>query len=217
MLITVNMAYEIADFTGTVLAPSVANPYGGVVDAPGGTVVDKKMVWDLLVFAQRMMSLAGVTPNNLADDTTNTFQLYEAFITSIENQIINTKRSYAIGAGQGGYLRYITAAGSLPIVTLGSGKQELTLGYANTYEFNLSTSPAHDVVTFGTDIAAGYQTAFYWEPGAGTFTITLNSTNTSGKPMIVQNGVAAPDTTFTPVTGKTYWVIRRTSVWEIIV
>lgn len=211
------MAYEILNLTGTVNPITGDNPYGTVKDAPLGTVVDAKMVGDMLVFFQRLMDLSGVVPSNLPDNVTNTFQLYEAFIAGVENQIINTQRSYAAGAGQGGYLRYITSAGSLPIVTLGSGKQELTLGYANTYEFNLSTSPAHDVVTFGTDIAAGYQTAFYWEPGAGTFTITLNSTNTSGKPMIVQNGVATPDTAFTPVTGKTYWVIRRNSVWEIVV
>lgn len=73
------MAYEIGDLTGTVLAPSVDNPYGYPKDVPGGTVVDIKMVGDMLVFFQRMMGQAGITPNGLPDTTTNTFQLWLAF------------------------------------------------------------------------------------------------------------------------------------------
>lgn len=73
------MALEIADLTGTVLPVSGTNPYGYVVDAPGGTVVDKLMVGDALVFFQRLMAEAGVVPNNSPDNTTNTFQLWIAF------------------------------------------------------------------------------------------------------------------------------------------
>jgi hypothetical protein len=73
------MALEIADLTGTVLPVSGTNPYGYVVDAPGGTVVDKLMVGDALVFFQRLMAEAGVVPNNLPDNATNTFQLWVAF------------------------------------------------------------------------------------------------------------------------------------------
>jgi len=84
------MALEIGDLTGTVLAPSVANPYGYVVDAPSGTVVDKKMVGDMLVFFQRMMALAGFTPNGLPDNTTNTFQLWNAFYKWVNPPWTNT-------------------------------------------------------------------------------------------------------------------------------
>jgi hypothetical protein len=210
------MARDIADYSGTVIAPGGSYTYGRVKNAPSGTVVDESMMGDIVQLMMRMMAIGGITPNGLPDNDTNTYQLFLALQAVIELKVTTTKRSYGVGAGQGWNLVLYTLAASLPIVTLASTKQELTLGSANFYEFDLTTSPAHDVVTFGTDIAAGYVAYFFWEGGSGTFTITLNSTNTSGKPMIVQNGVAAADTPFTPITDKTYMVVRRTSVWEII-
>ena len=84
------MAYEIADFTGTVLPVSGTNPYGYPVDAPSGTVVDTVMVADALVFFQKLMDEGGITPNGLPDNTTNTFQLWLAFVALVYGNWTNT-------------------------------------------------------------------------------------------------------------------------------
>jgi hypothetical protein len=73
------MAREISDYNGTVEAPSSDYPYGRIKDNPGGTRVDEKSNGDLHVFAQDLMSRAHVTPNGQPDNTTNGFQLMEAF------------------------------------------------------------------------------------------------------------------------------------------
>lgn len=84
------MAYDILNLTGTVDPVTGTNPYGYPKDAPSGTVVDKVMVGDMLVFFQRMMVLAGFTPNNLPDNNTNTFQLWNAFYKWINPPWTNT-------------------------------------------------------------------------------------------------------------------------------
>lgn len=77
------MARAISDFNGTVIPAGGANPYGYTIDAPNGTVVDNAMMADMIVFFQRMMSLAGITPNGNPDNSTNTFQLWLAFLVHI--------------------------------------------------------------------------------------------------------------------------------------
>ena len=202
------------------ISPADADyPNGNIRDAASGvapTPVNVLTNADIHQTFYKLLDLASITANGDPENVSNGYQYIDALRALVEAKIIGTKRSYSIGAGQGGYLAYYTLAASLPIVTLASTKQELTLGGANFYEFDLTTSPAHDVVTFGTDIAAGYVAYFFWDSGGGSFTITLNSTNTSGKPQIVKNGVASADTPFTPITDKTYMVVRRTNVWEIV-
>lgn len=74
------MALEISDFTGTTTAPSGTWPYGDVINAPGGTVVDNKMVSDLIQTSQKILAdgLNGVAINGLLDNATNGFQVYNA-------------------------------------------------------------------------------------------------------------------------------------------
>ncbi|MBX2906173.1 MAG: hypothetical protein KF744_09055 [Taibaiella sp.] len=72
------MAYEISDFNGGTDPASVAYPFGDVTDVPGGTLVDRKSLDDIWQFFQKVMNLAGVTPNNLPDNATNGYQLLRA-------------------------------------------------------------------------------------------------------------------------------------------
>lgn len=213
------MAVGIENYPNVDSSDLVRYPNGIVRDgAPGvpPTPVNKFTNGDIHMFFDKLIRLAGLTANGNPDNEANGYQLIEALVAKIEEQVISNKRGYLGGAGQAWNLRRFTTVAAMPIVSLLSGKQELTLGGSNVYEFNLPTSPAYDVVTFGTDINPGYVAYFYWEPAAGGFDITLNSTNTSGQPMIVKAGISAANTTFTPITGQTYMVIRRTSVWEII-
>jgi hypothetical protein len=56
-------------------------PYGDVKDNTGpndGTPVNNELLADYVQFFERMMSESGITPNNLPDNSTNGFQLFEA-------------------------------------------------------------------------------------------------------------------------------------------
>lgn len=75
------MARDIADFSGTVVAPGGSYPYGRIKNAPAGTRVNEQMLGDVIQFHQKAMAEAGVTPNGLPDNSSDGFQLYEAFAT----------------------------------------------------------------------------------------------------------------------------------------
>lgn len=74
------MAYDIQHFDGVVNPVTGTDPYGTIKDAPSGTIINSKSNSDMQVFLQRMMDLAGITPNNLPDNVTNGFQLYAAYM-----------------------------------------------------------------------------------------------------------------------------------------
>lgn len=213
------MAIGIENYPNVDTSDPVNYPNGIVKDgAPGvpPTPVNKFTNGDMHMFFDKLLRLAGLVASGDPENETNGYQLIDALIAKIEQQVIGTKRVYSAGAGQAWNLRRFTVVASMPIVTLASTKQELTLGGSNVYEFELPSSPAYEVVTFGTDINPGYVAYFYWLPATGGFDIILNSTNTSGKPMIVKEGASGSNVAFTPIIGRTYMVIRRTSVWEIV-
>lgn len=61
-------------------------PYGNVRDNPGdnsGTPLNKAVLADHHQFYERMFELSGITANNLPDNATNGFQLFEAFLASV--------------------------------------------------------------------------------------------------------------------------------------
>lgn len=73
------MAYKIyPDLTGS-LAPTADYPRGDTKDNPGGTLVNRAMVTDLLQFQSKLIADAGMTPNSLPDNVTNGFQVMDAF------------------------------------------------------------------------------------------------------------------------------------------
>lgn len=71
------MAHEITELTRSV-APSADYPWGDLKDNPNGTLANRMMFTDLLQTMQRAMAQAGITPNGLDDNTTNTYQLAQA-------------------------------------------------------------------------------------------------------------------------------------------
>ena len=81
------MALDISNFTGTVIAPGGANPYGDIKNNPSGTLVDHNMLHDVIIFTQRLMALNGVVPNGLPDNGTNGFQIYTALTNAIASYV----------------------------------------------------------------------------------------------------------------------------------
>jgi len=79
--------YKISNFDGGVVAPGGAYPYGSVKDNPSGTKVNRKMVTDLIQFAQRLAAYAAVVPNELPDNGTNGYQVFESLIGTIGIEI----------------------------------------------------------------------------------------------------------------------------------
>jgi hypothetical protein len=108
------MSRQISDFNGTVIAPSVTNPYGLLKDDPNGTVADVTCINDAQVFFQRLMEQAGVVPNGLEDDSVNGFQLYEAlmktpfFTPGVESRV--TLNGDTIGFSKTRFIQYVTIA-----------------------------------------------------------------------------------------------------------
>jgi hypothetical protein len=100
------MAYKISDLTGTVVSPSGTYPFGDVKDAPSGTVVDKKMVTDMLQFFQKMASQTGVTLNSTPDNVTNGYQLMQS-VTSAINSYAATWVLNTLGANYDNTKTYV--------------------------------------------------------------------------------------------------------------
>ena len=78
-----------------VTAPSADYPYGDIKNNSGvgdGTPVDREFLTDYVQFFERMMNLSGLTANNLSDNNSDGFQLYEAFrrITGPYNSYVAT-------------------------------------------------------------------------------------------------------------------------------
>jgi hypothetical protein len=99
------MAREIADFNGTVVAPSGTYPYGRVKDAPNGTVADETMIGDTIQFTQKLMGEAGVTPNGDPDNNSDGWQIYEAF------EILSGRAAWNVIPASGGTATGYTAVG----------------------------------------------------------------------------------------------------------
>lgn len=72
------MAYDINHFNGTTDPPTADYPFGDVVNTPNGTIVDRVALNDMWQFFQKAMALSFITPNNLPDNVTNTYQYIEA-------------------------------------------------------------------------------------------------------------------------------------------
>lgn len=72
------MAYKIFQLTGGTVIPGGDYPWGMLVDAPGGTVVNKKMIADMWQFFQNLMAEGGIIANGLEENVSNGFQLMEA-------------------------------------------------------------------------------------------------------------------------------------------
>ena len=77
------MAYEILVLDGAVDPVSADYPYGMVKNKPHGTRVNVKFTGDIMQLMQMMMGYAGVTPNNMPDNSTNGFQLFNALLGTI--------------------------------------------------------------------------------------------------------------------------------------
>ena len=78
------MARDIQNRTN-VKAPDAVDPYGKVLDetakgANDGTPMNEELFNDIAVFFQKLLDEAGVAPNELPENLTNGFQLYEALL-----------------------------------------------------------------------------------------------------------------------------------------
>jgi hypothetical protein len=86
------MARSIASFNGTVMPPDVDYSHGNIKDAPNGTIADVTSNGDMQQFFQELMFRGGITPNELPDNDTNSYQLVDAlanYITSIWGTLSN--------------------------------------------------------------------------------------------------------------------------------
>lgn len=195
------MAIGIENLTNIDTSNPSLFPNGCIKDDTGtgnGTPANKLAVNDIYFFFDKLMRLAGITASN-------------SFDTESSSQYITALTSFLKSP-----LSYFTTAASVPITSV-SGGQNLAINDRYVYEFNVASGsfPGTNIITFG-DAAPGTKAYFFFTTGSTIPTITLNSTSAGTHPMIVQNGFASANTAWTPVTNKTFMVIRRTNVWEIV-
>jgi hypothetical protein len=93
------MALKVSDLTGGVVAPGGSYPYGNVQNDPGGTLVDVKMMADMIQFFQRLMDepSVNITPNSLPENSSNGYQLLQALNMLIGRR--DNALAYPFGAG----------------------------------------------------------------------------------------------------------------------
>lgn len=77
------MAFKITDYNGNTSSATGDYPFGDVLNDPGGTLVDKTMLDDLLQASQKLMSMAGIAPNSAPDNNGNGYQLVQAMINAM--------------------------------------------------------------------------------------------------------------------------------------
>lgn len=202
-----------------VLAPNGTYPYGNIKDDTGlndGTPVDVNTYADIHQLMSRIMDLGGLAGNGLPDNATNGYELATALLTLIENQVKNTKRVFASGAGQNLNHNYISNLANLPFVNISGNFYEIDFSTYNMWEINSSTSNSKLIESFGSAASPGFVGFFKFATGGGTIQITLNSTNAGGLPIITKKGVAGANTAYTIVAETTVMVIRYNTHWELI-
>lgn len=78
-----------------ITAPDADYPFGSVRDKTpslAGTIWNFETMSDIIQFFSKMFNESGLTANNLPDNNTNGFQLFEAFLTifgGVKRKIIN--------------------------------------------------------------------------------------------------------------------------------
>lgn len=70
-------------------------PYGDLKDNPGdnsGTPVDRNLLGDIHRNIEKIMDVSGIVANNLDDNESNGYQIYDAFIKAIRGYRVTTFR-----------------------------------------------------------------------------------------------------------------------------
>jgi hypothetical protein len=83
-------------------APTSDYPYGDIRDDSGsndGTPVSKQVYADFHQFFARLLALSGLTPNELPDNATNTFQLYDALLASTSRYRTVSQSTVSLAVG----------------------------------------------------------------------------------------------------------------------
>ena len=199
------MARDIED-NANVTAAGGDYPYGRVKDqstagAGDGTPVTEVLLGDLTQFANRMMVVAGITPNGLPDNTPNTFQLHLALLETIN------ARSPQVRFGGFNTLTSLTMEGAGPYYIW----EPPTVKIA----FDLGGSDTRDIVSFGSVMPEGTELTLFFTTGGGGLDIILNSTNAGAEPVILLNGTATANTVYTYTVNTWVKVLRVSAGWLI--
>lgn len=192
------MARQISDFDNPG-APTADYEYGYIKDNPGdntGTKINEKSNQDIQQLMQRALAKSGITPNGLPDNTTNGYQLAQAFGVDDWTNITGTTFSVNSGtitvdAGDIIYNRYrqsgktiwwqlqiqnATITGSPSTVGI-SLPSVMAGGFANDGQIQATCAYSHGVNTLDTAFAFLNSPLDIFLAGGGTFTAGSNNQN----------------------------------------
>lgn len=210
------MAYKITDLDGGTTGATTAYPYGDVMDDPGGTRVNRKMLDDLLQFAHRLMSDAAIVPNSTPDNATNGYQLVQALYTAINQEssawattvgaqagstqpvrlygcsYTTVSGHYVIAQGWVFYNGYLCYCPAQTVATPGGGYVQATVSFAD----GLPTIMATAVTLVTTDSTHfGFSAIENWSTAVG-----IDAINTAITSLQTTTGTGSW-TNITPATG----------------
>ena len=102
--------------------------------APGTPVVEE-LYGDIIQFFQKLMIEAGLSPNDIPDNVTNGYQLFQAFLENVKNQQV--ARVLSTGSYQGGadVIDYQNGEETVTFNKLSTGNYQLYLpaGYSSIH------------------------------------------------------------------------------------
>lgn len=127
------MAHEITELTRSV-APSADYPWGDLKDNPNGTLANRMMFTDMMQTMQKLMDLAGITPNGSDDNTSNGYQLIQALA---DFNTLSVAGGEWVAGGSVGFLANNDPVGSYTGITYTYNKYKL---FGKTLIWQLSVS-----------------------------------------------------------------------------
>ena len=182
------MAIKLENKTN-VTAPDVTYPYGNIKNDTGagdGTPVNVQVYADFHQFFARMAALAGITYNNLPDNSTNGYQYYDALLSLIQSNITtanavtvtNTVGLTVIPFTQNRHnLEYANiASGSVPLKTFTYDFTNAVVGKVVRLHYGAQTGSTF-ILDFPLSTANGYTTLV--SPGG-----TVSSTSTTTRAQV---------------------------------
>ena len=167
-----------------------------------GTPWDQFTFDDTFQFFVKLLASAGITANGIPENETNGYQYLDAvdFRTVYKNVTKNRFTRYRFSDN--------------PFTTI-AGIYSYFQFPAITSEFDLTSAPSENVVSFGDVLDKGVPFHFILISGSAAPIIVLNSTNAGSLPTITKSGIGGANTLYTIPTDTIITVIRMTSSWLI--
>ena len=203
------MAIKLSNKPNTV-AIDAEYPYGdirNVVGATPGTPVSREVYADFHQFFERLMADTNTTHNNLPDNATNDFQLFEALISwqklRFESYNFSVFNDFFVECTNITGFKYSYAVTTQGLTEIDGSNDDTTF----------------DLASLSKDVPNGHVHRFKIKSnltGTFNFRILLNATGLGAFPPLIKEGVTAPDSEFVYTVDAIITFVKTTDGWQIV-